>query len=146
VYKRQALETVLKALLPHTKGRLGCLFGCGVDRDPGKRPIMSKIVSQYADHGIITDDNPRSEDPARIRQQALEGAPMLDNIEGRREAIQHGIDMVRAGDILLIAGKGHEQGQIFKEKTEPFDDAEEARKAIESYKQNKSITNRGVFT
>ncbi len=132
-----ALEAVLKALRPHTQGRLICLFGCGGDRDAGKRPLMAKIVAEYTDHGIITDDNPRSENPATIRAQALAAAPTLENIGGRAEAIQHGINMAKQGDILVIAGKGHEQGQIFKDYTEPFDDADEARKAIKNYNNNK---------
>ena len=126
-----ALETVLTALRPHTKGKLICVFGCGGDRDEGKRPMMGKISTDLADLSIVTDDNPRSEDPAAIRKAILEAAPGAEEIGGRREAIKQAVAALKGGDVLVIAGKGHEQGQIFEDRTEPFDDFEEAEKAIQ---------------
>ncbi|MCK6418025.1 MAG: UDP-N-acetylmuramoyl-L-alanyl-D-glutamate--2,6-diaminopimelate ligase [Alphaproteobacteria bacterium] len=125
-----ALETVLKALRPHTQRRLVALFGCGGDRDRGKRPLMGKIAHDLADTVIVTDDNPRSERPDSIRAAILAGAQGAREIPGRREAIAQAIQDLAAGDVLVIAGKGHEQGQIFENHTEPFDDAQEARKVI----------------
>lgn len=125
-----ALETILKALRPHTTGKLVALFGCGGDRDRGKRPLMGKIAQDLADAVMITDDNPRSERPQSIRAAILAGAPQAREIPGRREAIAQAIKTLGAGDVLVIAGKGHEQGQIFENHTEPFDDAHEARKVI----------------
>lgn len=125
-----ALETILKALRPHTDGRLVCLFGCGGDRDAGKRPIMGEIASRLADHVIVTDDNPRSEKPDSIRKAIVSAAKGAVEIPGRREAIKYAVTDLKAGDVLVIAGKGHEQGQIFDGHTEPFDDFEEAEKAI----------------
>lgn len=127
-----ALENVLKAARPHTHGKLLCLMGCGGDRDKGKRPVMGKISCDLADHVIVTDDNPRSEDPAQIRADVLAGCHGdYEETGGRREAIRHAVKMLKAGDVLIIAGKGHEQGQIFKDHTEPFDDVSEAKQAIE---------------
>ena len=126
-----ALETVLKALRPHTHGRLVCLFGCGGDRDRGKRPIMGQIAHNLADHVIITDDNPRSENPASIRQAILAAAPGAQEIGDRHESIRAAIVQLQAGDVLVIAGKGHEPGQIFADRTDPFDDFKEANQAIE---------------
>lgn len=126
-----ALENVLTSARPHTKGRLVCLMGCGGDRDKGKRPLMGKAACALADHVIVTDDNPRSEEPSAIRADILAGcAGSFEEVPGRAEAIRHGVSMLRAGDVLILAGKGHEQGQIFKDRTDPFDDADEARKAI----------------
>lgn len=126
-----ALQTVLEALHPHTKGRLVCLFGCGGNRDTGKRPVMGRIASDLADKVIVTDDNPRTENPALIRQDILKAAPDAEEIEGRRKAICAAVAELEEGDVLVIAGKGHEQGQIFADRTEPFDDCEEAEKAME---------------
>lgn len=129
-----ALENVLKALRPHVSGRLLCVFGCGGDRDRGKRPVMGKIASDLADAVIVTDDNPRSENPEEIRAQILGGASeKAVEIEGRRQAIAKAVKMLRNGDVLVIAGKGHEQGQIFRDRTEPFDDVSEAAAAIRKY-------------
>lgn len=125
-----ALETVLKALRPHTDGRLVCVFGCGGSRDRSKRRVMGKIAAELADHVIVTDDNPRSEDPAAIREEVLQGAQGAVEIGGRAKAIQAAVQELQDGDVLLIAGKGHEHGQIFADHTEPFDDFEEAKKAI----------------
>lgn len=125
-----ALETVLKALRVHTHGRLVCLFGCGGNRDAGKRPIMGEIASRLADHVIVTDDNPRGEDPATIRAAILAASPGAMEIGNRREAIAHGVQELQDDDVLLVAGKGHEQGQIFLDRTEAFDDFKEAQAAI----------------
>ena len=126
-----ALSNILGALRPHTEGRLFCLFGCGGDRDPGKRPMMGKIVAEEADVVIITDDNPRSEDPAKIRAAIAAGAGSdALVIDGRRAAIEWAVKELKRGDVLVLAGKGHEQGQIFADRTEPFDDVEEARRAM----------------
>ena len=125
-----ALENVLKALRPHTKGRLICLVGCGGDRDPGKRPMMARIAAQQADITIITDDNPRTEDPSIIRAQMREGALQAEEIGDRRAAIHHAVHEMKEGDVLLVAGKGHEQGQIIGKTVEPFDDVKEAGEAI----------------
>lgn len=159
-----ALETVLNALRPHVSGRLVALFGCGGDRDTGKRPMMGEIAERLADHVIVTDDNPRSEDPAQIRNEILQdilhnvypegGAvhtavsesgvreispgTVIEEIGGRAEAIEAAIKGLKDGDILVIAGKGHEQGQIFADRTEPFCDVEEARKAI-GYLHNEKV-------
>ncbi len=127
-----ALENVLSALRPHTDGRLVCVFGCGGSRDRGKRPIMGRIAADLADHVIVTDDNPRSEDAAQIRAEILKAAPGAEEIGGRAQAIECAIANLQAGDVLVIAGKGHEQGQIFEGRTEPFDDVKEAEKAIEN--------------
>ena len=125
------LETVLSALRPHTKDRLVCVFGCGGDRDKTKRPIMGRIAEAKADIAIVTDDNPRSENPATIRSEILEGMTgRASEIGDRREAINHALEMLKAGDVAVIAGKGHEHGQIIGETTLPFDDAEIAREAI----------------
>lgn len=130
-----ALQNVLSALRPHTEGRLICLFGCGGDRDSGKRPVMGRIAAEMADIAIVTDDNPRSEDAAAIRKAIHAGATKnLEDIPGRREAINRAIEQIQAGDVLVLAGKGHEQGQIFADHVEPFDDVEEARRALKDLK------------
>ncbi len=126
-----ALESVLTALRPHTAGRLVCVFGCGGSRDRSKRPVMGEIAARLADHVMVTDDNPRSENPADIRAEILAAADGAQEIAERREAIQSAIEYLNAGDVLVIAGKGHEQGQVYAAQTLPFDDCEEARKAIE---------------
>lgn len=129
-----ALENVLNALRPHTDNKLICLFGCGGDRDAGKRAQMGEIANNLADEIIITDDNPRSEDPACIRAAIMAAAPKATEIGSRREAITHAIQNLTHGDVLVIAGKGHEQGQIFATHTDPFDDAEEVKAAIKTLK------------
>jgi UDP-N-acetylmuramoyl-L-alanyl-D-glutamate--2,6-diaminopimelate ligase len=103
------------------------VFGAGGDRDTGKRPLMGDVATRLADHVIVTDDNPRSEDPAAIRRDVMAGAPGAIEIGGRREAIAAGIAEAGAGDIVLLAGKGHEQGQIVGDKVLPFDDVTVAR-------------------
>jgi len=122
------LETVLKALRPHTKGRLVCVFGCGGDRDRGKRPQMGAIAEKWADRVFVTDDNPRSEAPAQIRAEILKGltgtqSSNLMEIGDRRQAIFEAVGGLQAGDVLVVAGKGHEQGQIIGGQVLPFDDA-----------------------
>jgi UDP-N-acetylmuramoyl-L-alanyl-D-glutamate--2,6-diaminopimelate ligase len=118
-----ALQTALNALRPFTAGKLIVIFGCGGDRDPGKRPQMGAITEQLADTVIVTDDNPRSEDPATIRRAVLAAVPKAQEIGDRAEAIRVAIKMLHPGDLLLVAGKGHERGQIIGDKTLPFDDA-----------------------
>lgn len=132
-HKPDALETVLTVMRPHTAGRLVVVFGCGGDRDRGKRPVMGEIAARLADRVIVTDDNPRSEDAAAIRAAILAGAPGAANvveIGDRHEAIVRAIAGLVQGDVLVIAGKGHEQGQIVGDKTLPFDDAQVARTAL----------------
>ncbi|WP_332657556.1 UDP-N-acetylmuramoyl-L-alanyl-D-glutamate--2,6-diaminopimelate ligase [Brevundimonas sp.] len=124
------LETVLRALRPHATGRLIVVFGAGGDRDKGKRPLMGEIAGRLADVAIVTDDNPRSEDPAAIRKAVREGCPAAQEIGDRRAAIQQAIAMMDDGDVVVIAGKGHEQGQIIGGTTHPFDDATVAAEAL----------------
>ena len=131
-HKPDALEKAIAALKPFVRGRLILVFGCGGDRDPGKRPIMGEIAARLSDVTIVTDDNPRSEDPAAIRAQILAAAPSAIEIGDRAAAIRAGVAMLGDGDALLIAGKGHETGQIAGDKTLPFSDADEARAALEA--------------
>ena len=125
-----ALATVLAALRPHVTGRLIVVFGCGGDRDPGKRAPMGEIATRMADHVIVTDDNPRTEDAARIRAAILEGATGAVEIADRAEAVLSAARMMGPGDVLLLAGKGHEQGQILGATVRPFDDRLAARAAV----------------
>jgi UDP-N-acetylmuramoyl-L-alanyl-D-glutamate--2,6-diaminopimelate ligase len=127
-----ALQTVLTAIRPHVKGRLHVVFGCGGDRDKGKRPLMGKAAAQFADAVIVTDDNPRSEDPATIRKDALAGAPDAREIGDRAQAIGAAIAALGEGDVLVIAGKGHESGQTIGDVVRPFLDKDEAIKAAVS--------------
>jgi UDP-N-acetylmuramoyl-L-alanyl-D-glutamate--2,6-diaminopimelate ligase len=122
-----ALEAAIAALRPHVEGRLIIVFGAGGDRDQGKRPEMGRVASELSDVVIVTDDNPRSEDPAKIRADILMGAAGAVEVPGRREAIAEAIRIARDGDIVLVAGKGHETGQIIGDKVLPFDDALVAR-------------------
>ena len=124
------LETVLKALRPHATGRLIVVFGAGGDRDKGKRPLMGEIAGRLADVAIVTDDNPRSEDPAVIRAEVRAGCPDALEIGDRRIAIREATAMMRDGDVVVVAGKGHEQGQIVGGTTHPFDDATELAEAL----------------
>jgi UDP-N-acetylmuramoyl-L-alanyl-D-glutamate--2,6-diaminopimelate ligase len=124
-----ALETVLKAIRPHVTNRLRVVFGCGGDRDKGKRPLMGAAASRFADDVIVTDDNPRSEDPATIRREALVGATGAQDIGDRAAAIRTAVSALAAGDILIIAGKGHEAGQTVGNIVHPFLDKDEAVKA-----------------
>jgi len=125
-----ALEQVLSALRPHAEGRLVVVFGCGGDRDRGKRAIMGAIAAERADRVFVTDDNPRSEDPADIRRTVLEACPGGFEIGDRAAAIRKALAGLEAGDLLVIAGKGHETGQIVGDRVLPFDDALEARAAL----------------
>ncbi|HEY8962995.1 MAG TPA: UDP-N-acetylmuramoyl-L-alanyl-D-glutamate--2,6-diaminopimelate ligase [Alphaproteobacteria bacterium] len=124
------LEFVLNALRPHTSGKLVCVFGAGGDRDKSKRPLMGAAVARLADVGIVTDDNPRSENPAVIRSEILPAIPNAKEIGDRHEAIRSAIADLQSGDVLVIAGKGHETGQIIRDVVHPFDDVEEAKVAI----------------
>jgi UDP-N-acetylmuramoyl-L-alanyl-D-glutamate--2,6-diaminopimelate ligase len=122
-----ALEAAIAALRPHVGGRLITVFGAGGDRDQGKRPEMGRVATTLSDLVIVTDDNPRSEDPARIRADIMAGASGATEVPGRREAIAEAIRIAREGDIVLVAGKGHETGQIIGDRVLPFDDALVAR-------------------
>ncbi|HLY06524.1 MAG TPA: UDP-N-acetylmuramoyl-L-alanyl-D-glutamate--2,6-diaminopimelate ligase [Rhizomicrobium sp.] len=124
-----ALETVLKALRPHVQGRLSLVFGCGGDRDRAKRPVMGAIAARLADAAIVTDDNPRSENPSAIRAEILAFSPGAREIGDRAEAIRAGVAALETGDVLVIAGKGHESGQIVGPEVRPFLDSAEAIKA-----------------
>ncbi|MSP48907.1 MAG: UDP-N-acetylmuramoyl-L-alanyl-D-glutamate--2,6-diaminopimelate ligase [Alphaproteobacteria bacterium] len=124
------LDTVLAALRPHVPGRLAVVFGAGGDRDAGKRPLMGEAAQRHADIVIVTDDNPRSEDPAKIRRQVLAGCPAAREIGDRATAIREAILRLEPDDILVVAGKGHEQGQIVGTRTIPFDDATVSREAV----------------
>jgi len=121
-----AVETALKAMRPHVMGRLIAIVGAGGDRDPGKRPLMGQAAAENADMVFVTDDNPRTEDPAAIRAAVMEGAPEATEVGDRAEAILRGVDALGPGDALLIAGKGHESGQTVGDVVLPFDDAEQA--------------------
>jgi UDP-N-acetylmuramoyl-L-alanyl-D-glutamate--2,6-diaminopimelate ligase len=122
-----ALEAAISALRPHVEGRLITIFGAGGDRDQGKRPEMGAVATHLSDVVIVTDDNPRSEDPALIRHAIMAGASGATEVAGRREAIGEAIRIAKEGDIILLAGKGHETGQIIGDKVLPFDDALVAR-------------------
>ena len=119
----EALEAAIDALRPHAAGRVVVVFGAGGDRDTGKRAEMGAVVARDADLAIVTDDNPRSEDPAAIRRDILSAAPEAREIGDRRAAIRAAIGEAGPGDVVLIAGKGHETGQILADRTLPFDDA-----------------------
>jgi UDP-N-acetylmuramoyl-L-alanyl-D-glutamate--2,6-diaminopimelate ligase len=125
-----ALRTALAALRPHVMGRLVVVFGAGGDRDRGKRPLMGEAAAEAADVVYVTDDNPRSEDPAAIRAEILAACPEANEIGDRAEAILTAVDALGPGDALLIAGKGHETGQIVGDAVFPFDDIEQASVAV----------------
>ncbi|RIK88980.1 MAG: UDP-N-acetylmuramoyl-L-alanyl-D-glutamate--2,6-diaminopimelate ligase [Hyphomicrobiales bacterium] len=129
-HKPDALENVLLAVRPFTTGRVVVVFGCGGDRDRGKRPIMGEIATRLADLVIVTDDNPRSEEPASIRAAILAQAPGAVEIADRRQAIREAVAMLHAGDTLIVAGKGHEEGQTVGAVTLPFSDHAEVRAAL----------------
>jgi UDP-N-acetylmuramoyl-L-alanyl-D-glutamate--2,6-diaminopimelate ligase len=129
-HKPDALQKALEALRPYASGKLIVVFGCGGDRDVGKRPIMGRIAHEEADSVIVTDDNPRSEDPARIRAAILAEAPGAREIGDRAQAIRAGVAELQAGDVLLIAGKGHETGQIVGDRTVHFSDHEAVAAAL----------------
>ncbi len=125
-----ALETALRALRPHVMGRIVIVFGAGGDRDRTKRPLMGAAAKAHADVLYVTDDNPRSEDPASIRSAILAACPEANEVGDRAEAILRAVDALLPGDALLIAGKGHESGQIIGTDVYPFDDVEQASVAV----------------
>jgi UDP-N-acetylmuramoyl-L-alanyl-D-glutamate--2,6-diaminopimelate ligase len=130
-----ALESVLKSVKEFAKGKIITVFGCGGDRDATKRPIMGEIAGSYSDRVFVTTDNPRSEDPIRIMNEIEKGIKKSNSIQyesvvNREEAIYKAIKMASTNDVVIIAGKGHETYQIFKDETIEFDDKEIARKAI----------------
>lgn len=129
-HKPEALEAALAACRPFATNRLICVFGCGGDRDRGKRPIMGKIAVEHADVVIVTDDNPRTEQPSAIRAEILAGANGAMEIGDRAEAISAAVRMMQPGDVVLVAGKGHETGQIVGTTTLPFSDHDELRNAL----------------
>jgi UDP-N-acetylmuramoyl-L-alanyl-D-glutamate--2,6-diaminopimelate ligase len=131
-HKPDALEKALQALRPYARRKLIVVFGAGGDRDAGKRPLMGAIAAEHADSVIVTDDNPRSENPAAIRAAILAAAKGAKEIGDRDEAIRAGIAALEPGDALLIAGKGHETGQIIGDKTLPFSDHDAAASALAS--------------
>lgn len=132
-HKPEALENVLTSVRPFTTGRVIVVFGCGGDRDKGKRPIMGEIASRLADVVIVTDDNPRSEVPATIRSEITAATPTGIEIGDRAQAIRAGVAMLSTGDTLIVAGKGHEEGQTVGAETLPFSDHQEVRKALEEF-------------
>jgi UDP-N-acetylmuramoyl-L-alanyl-D-glutamate--2,6-diaminopimelate ligase len=130
-HKPDALKKALESLRPYARGKLVVLFGAGGDRDTGKRPIMGQIAAENADRVIVTDDNPRSENPAAIRAAILAEAPGAVEIGDRAEAIRRAVAALGAGDVLLVAGKGHEVGQIIGERVVPFSDHEAVTAALQ---------------
>lgn len=135
-HKPGALRAVLQTLRQQATGRLGVVFGAGGDRDPGKRGPMGQVAGELADLVVVTDDNPRDEDPAAIRAAiaagAGTGAAEVVEIGDRRAAIEHAVAWARTGDIVLIAGKGHEAGQTSRGRTRPFDDRDELLRALQA--------------
>jgi UDP-N-acetylmuramoyl-L-alanyl-D-glutamate--2,6-diaminopimelate ligase len=129
-HKPEALLAALAACRPFVSGKLICVFGCGGDRDKGKRPIMGDIAIKNADVVIVTDDNPRTEKPAVIRSEILANAPGAREIGDRAKAIAAAVAMMGEGDVVLVAGKGHETGQIIGDRVVPFSDHEELRRAM----------------
>ena len=130
-HKPDALKKALESLRPYARRNLVVLFGAGGDRDTGKRPIMGRIATENADRVIVTDDNPRSENPAAIRAAILGEAPGAVEIGDRAEAIRKAVAALGAGDVLLVAGKGHEVGQIYGERVVPFSDHEAVKAALQ---------------
>ena len=129
-HKPDALENALASLRPYTKGRLFVVFGCGGDRDRAKRPIMGEIATRLADRVFVTDDNPRTEEPASIRSAIMAAAPGATEIGSRAAAIRAAVDELQAGDVLIVAGKGHEEGQKIGKQVLPFSDHEAVKAAI----------------
>jgi UDP-N-acetylmuramoyl-L-alanyl-D-glutamate--2,6-diaminopimelate ligase len=130
-HKPDALENVLTSVRPFTSGRIITVFGCGGDRDKGKRPIMGEIATRLSDVVIVTDDNPRSEVPETIRAEIMAASPGALEIGDRAKAIHHAVEMLKSGDTLIVAGKGHEEGQIVGQVTLPFSDHQQLRLALE---------------
>jgi UDP-N-acetylmuramoyl-L-alanyl-D-glutamate--2,6-diaminopimelate ligase len=136
-----ALKNALKALRPICRrGRIHVVFGCGGDRDRGKRPLMGIMAQQYADNVYVTDDNPRSEEPAGIRAEILAAAPSAIEIGDRQSAINEAVGALQEGDILLVAGKGHEEGQIIGDKVRPFLDHDAVEKALKRAREQEAST------
>ncbi len=135
-HKPEALQHALQAVKPFTKGKLIVVFGCGGDRDAGKRAIMGRIAGGHADMVIVTDDNPRTEEPASIRASILATAPKAIEIGDRLDAIKYAVNHLQAGDCLVIAGKGHEEGQIIGTQILPFSDQDVAMAAIAEASKN----------
>jgi UDP-N-acetylmuramoyl-L-alanyl-D-glutamate--2,6-diaminopimelate ligase len=129
-HKPDALAKALQALRPYARRRLVVVFGAGGDRDAGKRPLMGAIAAENADSIIVTDDNPRSENPASIRAAILKSANGAQEIADRAEAIRNAVGSLQEGDVLLIAGKGHETGQIIGDRTLPFSDHDAVAAAL----------------
>lgn len=129
-HKPDALAKALEALRPYARGKLVVVFGCGGDRDKGKRPLMGEIAVKNADGVIVTDDNPRSENPAQIRAEIMAAAPGATEIGDRAQAIRAAVAGLKAGDVLLVAGKGHETGQIVGDRVLPFSDHEAVAAAL----------------
>jgi UDP-N-acetylmuramoyl-L-alanyl-D-glutamate--2,6-diaminopimelate ligase len=138
-HKPEALAAALAACRPFVSGKLISVFGCGGDRDKGKRPIMGRISVETADVTIITDDNPRSEQPAVIRQEILAAAPGAREIGDRAQAIATAVAMMRPGDVVLVAGKGHETGQIIGDVIVPFSDHDEISRALRIASESHNI-------
>lgn len=135
-HKPEALDAALDACRPFVTGRLICVFGCGGDRDKGKRPLMGRIAVENADVVIVTDDNPRTEPAAGIRSEILVGAIGAREIGDRAEAIRTAVAMMGPGDVVLVAGKGHETGQIIGDRVLPFSDHDEISRAIQSLQKS----------
>ncbi len=131
-HKPEALSVALEALRPHAKGKLSVVFGCGGDRDATKRPLMGEIAARLADKVIITDDNPRNEDPSKIRSQILAKCPGAREIPSRHEAIAVAVEEMQVGDVVLIAGKGHETYQLVGNQAFSFNDVEEVQKWVKT--------------
>jgi UDP-N-acetylmuramoyl-L-alanyl-D-glutamate--2,6-diaminopimelate ligase len=129
-HKPDALSKALEALRPYAKRKLVVVFGAGGDRDQGKRPLMGAIAAEKADSVIVTDDNPRSENPAAIRAAILAAAPGANEIGDRGQAIRHAVAALQPGDVLLVAGKGHESGQIVGDRVLDFSDHEAVAAAL----------------
>jgi len=129
-HKPDALENALSSLRPYTRGRLFVVFGCGGDRDRAKRPIMGEIATRLADRVFVTDDNPRTEEPAAIRAAIMAAAPGATEIGSRAAAIRAAVDSLQADDVLIVAGKGHEEGQKIGKQVLPFSDHEAVKAAI----------------
>ncbi|MBC8036482.1 MAG: UDP-N-acetylmuramoyl-L-alanyl-D-glutamate--2,6-diaminopimelate ligase, partial [Rhizobiales bacterium] len=125
-----ALENAMTALRPYVRDKLHVVFGCGGDRDKGKRPLMGAVAAKLADRRYVTDDNPRTEDPQAIRAEILAASPGANEIGSRAEAIRTAVDALGEGDVLLVAGKGHEEGQKIGKTVIPFSDHEAVRAAV----------------
>jgi UDP-N-acetylmuramoyl-L-alanyl-D-glutamate--2,6-diaminopimelate ligase len=132
-HKPDALAKALEALRPYVSGRLVVVFGAGGDRDRGKRPLMGAVAAEKADRVVVTDDNPRSEDAAAIRAAILAAAPGASEIGDRGTAIRQTIADLRQGDVLLVAGKGHETGQIIGDRVIEFSDHDAVAKALKDF-------------